>query len=59
MNKLIFKKFIVVLIHAFIVWALCGVTISIGRSITTMELTLIVYAIVAPVFAFMVSMVYY
>ncbi len=59
MDKLNFKKIIIILIHAFIVWALCGATISIGRSITTMGTTLIIHAIVAPIFAFAVSLVYY
>jgi hypothetical protein len=59
MNKFNFKKNIIVLIHAFIVWALCGATIAIGRSITTMEATLIIHAIAAPIFAFAVSMLYY
>ena len=59
MNKLNFKKIIIVLIHAFIVWALCGATITIGRSVTTIEITLMIHAIVAPIFAFMVALVYY
>ena len=59
MNKFNFKKNIIVLIHAFIVWALCGATIAIGRSIITMEATLIIHAIAAPIFAFAVSMLYY
>ena len=59
MNKLEFKKIIIVLIHAIIVWGLCGATISIGRSVTTMGTTLIIHAIVAPIFAFIVSMFYY
>ncbi len=59
MNTLNSKKIIIVLIHAFIVWALCGATIGIGRSITTMELTLIIHAIGSPIFAALVSLVYY
>jgi hypothetical protein len=59
MSKLNFKKVIIVLIHAFIVWALCGATIAIGRSVTTMGTTLIIHAILAPIFAFLVGMVYY
>lgn len=59
MNKLNFKKIIIVLIHAFILWALCGATVAIGRSLTTIELTLIIHAIGAPIFAFIVAMVYY
>lgn len=59
MNKLNFKKVIIVLIHTFILWALCGATIAIGRSVTTIELTLIIHAIGTPIFASIVSMVYY
>ena len=59
MNKLNFKKITIVLIHAFIVWALCGATIAIGRAVTTVELTLRIHAIAAPIFACLVSMVYY
>ena len=59
MNKLNFKKIVILLIHALIVWALCGATIGIGRSITTMEVTLIVHAIGAPVFAALISLFYY
>ena len=40
-------------------WVLCGATIAVGRSITTIESTLIIHAIGAPIFAFIVSMVYY
>ena len=53
------KKIIIVLIHAFIVWALCGATIGIGRSFMTMDLTLVIHAIGAPIFAALVSLFYY
>ncbi|MGA2406329.1 MAG: hypothetical protein ABSF81_06215 [Bacteroidales bacterium] len=59
MNKLNFKKIIIILSHTFIVWALCGATIAVGRSLTTIELTLIIHVIGAPIFACLVSMVYY
>ena len=59
MTKLNFKKIIIVLIHAFIVWTLCGATIAVGRSITTIELTLIIHAIGAPIFASIVAVLYY
>ena len=59
MNKLKFKKIIIVLIHAIIVWALCGATIMVGRSVTTIETTLIIHAVFAPIFAFIVAMFYY
>jgi len=59
MNTSSLKKIIIVLSHAFIVWALCGATIAIGRSFMSMELTLIIHAIVAPIFAALVSLDYY
>ena len=59
MDKFTPKKIIIVLIHAFIVWILCGATIGISRSITTMELTLIIHAIGAPIFAASISLIYY
>lgn len=59
MDKLNFKIIIVALIHAFIIWALCGATIGIGRSVMSMELTLIIHAIGAPIFAAVVSLFYY
>lgn len=58
-TKLTPKKIIIVLIHAFILWVLCGATIGIGRSITNMELTLIIHAIAAPIFTALISLVYY
>ena len=51
MNNLNFKKIIMTLFHAIIVWALCRATIAIGRSLTTMKVTLIIHAIGAPIFA--------
>ncbi|MCJ7647091.1 MAG: hypothetical protein MUP85_00615 [Candidatus Lokiarchaeota archaeon] len=59
MNTSNFKKIIIVLSHAFIVWALCGATIAIGRSFMSVELTLIIHAIAAPIFAALVSLDYY
>lgn len=59
MEKINFKKIVVILIHAFIIWALCGATIGIGRSIFTMRLTLVIHAIGAPIFAMLVSLLYY
>ena len=43
------KNKIIVLIHAFIGWILCGIIIGIGRAITSMEITLIAHAILVPI----------
>ncbi len=53
------KKTMILLIHAVIVWALCGATVGIGRSFFSMELTLIIHAVGAPIIAALVSLVYY
>jgi len=59
MSRLNFKNFLILLFHAFIIWALCGMTISIGRSITTIEMTLLIHLIAAPVITMLVSIVYF
>ena len=52
-------KIAIILVHAFIGWMLCFATIGIGRAVTTMEITLIVHAILAPIFFAVVSLVYF
>jgi hypothetical protein len=53
------SKILVILAHSFVGWMLCFATIGIGRAVTTMETTLIVHAIGAPIFFAMVSLVYF
>jgi hypothetical protein len=52
-------KIIIIFVHAFIGWALCAATISIGMAITSTENALIIHAIGAPVFFTVVSLVYF
>ena len=59
MKKPDLKKTLIILAHAFVIWALCGATIAVGRSSMSMEATLIVHAVGAPVFAALVSAVYF
>ncbi len=59
MDKITPYKIIIVLTHSLIVWALCGATIVIGRSVMSMELILIIHAVGAPIFAALVSLFYY
>jgi hypothetical protein len=49
----------IVVTHAFIVWILCGATMIIGRSVMSIQSALIIHAIGAPIFAALVSFVYY
>ncbi|MDP2729955.1 MAG: hypothetical protein Q8O55_05685 [Dehalococcoidales bacterium] len=45
--------------YAFVGWALCAATMGIGTSVTTLQNTLIVHAIGAPIYFAIVSRVYF
>ena len=53
------RKLIIILIHAFVGWALCAATIGIGMAITSLKNTLIIHAISAPIFFMIVSLNYF
>jgi hypothetical protein len=53
------KKLITLFIHAFFGWALCAATMGIGMSVTSLENTLLIHAIGAPIFFAIVSLVYF
>jgi hypothetical protein len=53
------QKIVVILIHAFIGWMLCAATMGIGMAVTSLDNTLIVHAIAAPIFFAGVSWVYF
>jgi hypothetical protein len=53
------KKLIIIFIHAFIGWALCAATMGIGMATMTLESTLIVHAIGAPIFFAVVSLIFF
>jgi hypothetical protein len=59
MKRLTVRKTIILVCHALVLWALCGITIAIGRSVTSMQLTLKVHLVAAPLFASIVSIVYF
>ena len=52
-------KTLIILLHALVLWGLCGATIAVGRSIMSMETTLVVHAIGATIFAVLVSYNYF
>lgn len=45
--------------HAFVVWALCGATVAVGRELISMQATLIVHAVGAPLYAALASALYF
>jgi len=53
------KKASVILVHAFIGWALCAATMGIGMAVTTEMKAMIIHAIGAPVFFTVVSLFYF
>jgi len=53
------RNIFIVLVHAFIGWALCFATIGIGMAVTSLENALIAHAIGAPIFFAIVSLVYF
>ncbi|MFX1508562.1 MAG: hypothetical protein ACFFDC_20970 [Promethearchaeota archaeon] len=58
-EKILTKKTLIFLIHAFIGWALCGAVMKIGLATTSEMNALIIHAIAAPVFFSVISFVYY
>jgi hypothetical protein len=54
-----FKKVITILACAFVGWVLCAATMGIGMSVTSMNNTLIIHAIGAPIFFACVSLFYF
>lgn len=48
----------VVLAHAFVGWALCAAVMGVGMAVTTMQTTLVIHAVAAPVFFGGVSFAY-
>jgi len=53
------RKLIIILVHAFVGWALCAVTMGIGMATTSVENALIIHVIGAPIFFTVVSLIYF
>lgn len=53
------KKAAILLGFAFAVWAFCGALVGVGRQFMTMDATLIVHAIGAPIGAAVFSWIYF
>jgi hypothetical protein len=48
----------VLLVHAFVGWALCAAVMGVGMAVTTVQTTLYIHAVAAPVFFACVTLVY-
>ncbi len=53
------KKIITILVHAFVGWALCAATMGIGMATTSINNALMIHAVAAPIFFFVVSLIYF
>lgn len=53
------RQIAILLGHAFVGWALCAATMSIGQATMPLQQALIVHAIAAPVFFTIISLVYF
>lgn len=59
MNKMQIKKVVILLVHGLVGWALCGAIIWIGMLFISMENTLILHAIGAPIIFGVISAIYF
>ena len=59
MNTPNIKKVAIILVHAFVGWALCGAIMFIGMEVMSMQTTLIAHAIGAPIIFGVVSWIYF
>jgi hypothetical protein len=59
MNKLQIKKLMIILVHGLVGWALCGAIIWIGMRVTSMQNTLIIHAIGAPIIFGAIASIYF
>jgi hypothetical protein len=59
MNTMQIKKVVIILAHGLVGWALCGAIIWIGMGVTSMENTLIIHAIGAPIIFGAIASIYF
>jgi hypothetical protein len=53
------SNWIILLVHPLIGWAICGAIMGIGRSVTTLDITLTIHAIATPIVFALISWVYF
>ncbi len=59
MEKLNLQRIAVIVVHGLIGWALCGAIMWIGMAVTSMENTLIIHAIGAPIVFGAIASIYF
>ena len=58
-DDLTVKNIITLLLFAFIGWVACGATMGIGMALTSLDATLIIHAIGAPIYFIILSFLYF
>ena len=53
------RKTVIILLHALVGWGVCSAIIFIGRSVTTMQTTLIIHAIAVPIVFGLIAWFYF
>ena len=59
MENLNFRQILIILVLGLLGWALCGAIMFVGMSLMTLETTLIVHAIGAPIIFSFLSLLYF
>jgi hypothetical protein len=54
-----FRKTVIILLHALVGWGVCSAIIFIGRSVTSMQTTLIIHAVAVPVVFGLIAWFYF
>jgi hypothetical protein len=57
--NIVSRKLVVILLLAFVIWALCGAIMGVGMAVTSEKNTLIAHAIGGPIIAALVSVFYF
>ena len=59
MSGLSSRQMLVILVFAFIGWASCGATMGVGMALTSIDASLIIHAIGAPIYFIILSVIYF
>jgi len=59
MSWLSSRQMLVIVVFAFIGWAACGATMGVGMALTSIDATLIIHAIGAPIYFIILSLIYF
>ena len=59
MSGLSLRKMLVIVLFAFIGWAACGATMGVGMALSSIDTTLVIHAIGAPIYFIILSLIYF